>query len=67
MAASWTDEDEVRICGVVRPEEYEPLFAPPTEWSTDDGLGCMKGMRNAAPFFMGFWLFVAIALYLIWS
>lgn len=65
MSASWSWQDEQRLRSVVQVEDFPKPKAQPTEWDTGDGLGALKGMRNALPVVIVFWLFAGIALYLL--
>lgn len=63
MSASWDWNDEQRLRSVVVVEDF-PIVAQPTEWDTDDGLGWFRGLKNAVPFLIGFYVCVGIGLYL---
>jgi hypothetical protein len=58
---------EEEACFIIAAPEHisMPVVSQPTEWNPDDGLGCMKGLRNAVPFFTAFWLCVGIVVYLV--
>ena len=65
MSASWSWQDEQRLRSVVQVEDFPKPTKVPTEWDTDGGLGTFKGICNAMPAVVVFWLFAGISLYLL--